>query len=268
MTFKEAQFNTTEQHSGGNILTGSKDAIFLRNRYQTELDNAHAAFVNMVHHIEDNERSQIIHYFHLSERLEKDITAHISERDNLYKSLDELLEKELGQEYSMFKLKPQGLSVTTSKLSGGTHIQGFGSSGIVNTAPLRYLEKYPDLQTKSSFASIMHKINEKEREIRNKAESFNESISHFKATLPHYESDVNKCDSKLIFYNNILNEWNDKRSNCKYFNSAWFKLLTLEKKTRLLPDTLTHRIQQFTNSLNIFKSEVTHYKSHKYFKDN
>lgn len=264
MSFKEAEFNTTKQIKGGNLITGSRDAVFLRNRFQTEVDNANAAFVNMIHHVEDDERFKITRFIHQAEKLEKDILAHTDERKRLYDSLDELLKKELGQEYIMFNLNPQGVNIKATELGTSVHIGGLGSTGIVNTAPLKYLEKYPELQAKASFATILHKIEEKEKEIRIAVQNFNQEVAIFKSTLPSLETDLKKCEDKQKAYFKLLEEWNEKRKLARYFNSFWFKILPEDKKASLIPDTITHRIEQFTNTLNIFQSELIQWKNHKF----
>jgi len=53
-----------------------------------------------------------------------------------------LNEKERGQEYELFKIKPQGTNITADRLPGEVHIGGLGSIGVVNTASLKYLERY------------------------------------------------------------------------------------------------------------------------------
>jgi len=265
MSFKQASFNTTKQLLGGNILTGSRDAVFLRNKYQTELNNAHAALVNMLHHVEDDERLKITKFVYEAEKLESDILAHTAERENLYSSLDELLEKELGQEYSMFKMKPQGASVTAEKLGASVHIGGgLGGTNISNAASIRYLEKYPELQTKASFSTILHKIQDKEREIRQATEKCNQEIAWFKSTIPWLESDLAKCTDKLAVYRSLLSEWEKERKSCRYFQSTWFRLLPADKKAELLPDTITHRVDQFTHSLDMFQQELITYKNHRF----
>jgi len=58
--FKHIDFYTTNQvESGGFIgrLTGKNDLIFLRNKWQTEIDNSWAALMNMAHYLETCEDS-------------------------------------------------------------------------------------------------------------------------------------------------------------------------------------------------------------------
>lgn len=268
MPFKQAPFNTTKQSSGGNILTGSRDAVFLRNKYQTELDNAHAALVNMLHHVEDDERLKITKFVHEAEKLERDILAHTAERDNLYSALDELLEKELGQEYTMFKMHPQGASVIANKLGANVHVGGgLGGTSVSNAAPLRYLEKYPELQTKTSFSAILHKIQDKEKEIRQATERYNQEIAWYKSTIPWLESDLLKCSEKLSAYHLLFAEWERERQSCRYFHSMWFNLLPADKKADLLPNTITHRVDQFTHTLEMFQRELVEYKNHRFMND-
>ena len=56
MTFKRVEFNTTKQIPEKGMISGRRNTLFLRNKYQTELDNANAAVVHMVHYCEDKMR--------------------------------------------------------------------------------------------------------------------------------------------------------------------------------------------------------------------
>jgi hypothetical protein len=136
--------------------------------------------------------------------------------------------------------------------------------GVVNTAPLRYLEKYPELQARASFSAILHKIQEKEQEIRAKTEAYNQEISYFNRAIPCFEGDLLKCVAKLEAYKVVRIEWDNKRQSCPYFNSLWFRLLPESKKAELLPDTITHRVSQFTHTLELFQQELAQYKVHKF----
>jgi len=82
MGFKRAPYFTTRKVEGEDSLTGKitgrSDAVFIRNKYQTELDNAHAAIVNMVHRTENN-LATLKGAYDNSQRLKKNIEAHLEE---------------------------------------------------------------------------------------------------------------------------------------------------------------------------------------------
>jgi hypothetical protein len=58
--FNRIEFNKTKQVKSGSLLsslTGKNDLIFLRNKWQTELDNSWAALMNMAHYLENSNDS-------------------------------------------------------------------------------------------------------------------------------------------------------------------------------------------------------------------
>ncbi len=152
MAFQRAGFNQTrEVEQKGSMITGRPDAIFLRNKYQRELDNAHSSIVNMVHYLEEKN-------YELKEKLNKavslkhDITAHEKERADLYQSLQNLLTKETHFEKEMHKMTQE-----TRKKQPVTIKQRFKDSDVEEmrfNAMQEYVGKYPEYASKSSFNSI------------------------------------------------------------------------------------------------------------------
>lgn len=263
MPFKKAPFNTTPQVKGGNRITRSRDAVFLRNKYQTELDNAHAALVNMIHHVEDNERQKIVDYLHQSQNLERDIESHVSEKTHLYTELRDTLSKEIDFQKWMRSKTEKMASATTNNLR--TNIQRVDNASEVSIeAVTDFLKVNPEHASTPGLISLTGSIREKEREIRLKEESYHRAVAGFNHEIPLLESDLLKCDDKLIVYQVILEEWAGKRKVCRYFNSVWFRMLPEDKKAELLPNTITHRVAQFTNTLELFEKELSEYKIHKF----
>jgi len=90
MGFKRVPYNQTwvhEENGLGGKISGFNDAVFLRNTYQSELDNANAALVNMVHHLEE-ESKRLKGYYNAAPGIKKNIEALQQERHDLYSSLD------------------------------------------------------------------------------------------------------------------------------------------------------------------------------------
>jgi uncharacterized protein with FMN-binding domain len=253
---------STSKNNDGNWITGSRDAKYLHNKYQTELDNAHIALVNMIHHIEDENRKKALRFYNEAQALREDIKAHQAERTSLYEALDAQLEKELGQEYKMWKTSPQGLRINTKEgLKSDTVQAGIGVVGNINPTPiLRYLERYPELSAKSRFSEITSKIKEKEREIRTKTEACNRAISGFNNELPFYDKNVIKCQDNLNRYFKILEEGNEKINSCRYIKSSFFKILPEDKKDEIRLNTLTHPMDKWKNMLALFKEDLSKYQ--------
>jgi len=257
--------NMTPPTTKGTGLLGRisrrEEATSLRNKYQTELDNANAAVVNEVHHVERESRKVTLDYFNQAQALKADIKTRLTERKALFDILDTQIEKERGHEYEMFKIKPQGTNVTADRLSGEVRIGGLGSVGIVNTAPLRFLKQYPTMASTPFIRDIIGKIEIKESEVRRKAESYHQAIAGFNRSIPDYKTHVMKCEDNLARYRKILAEGSDLINNCSYVKSAWFRMLSQKEKDAILLRTLPHTTEKWEHLIEEFKNDLSQWQA-------
>jgi len=262
MSFRKVPFNTTKQvPEKGSIITGKKDVIFLRNKYQTELDNAHTSIVNMVHWLEDS-NSTLKETYNDAQMLKKNIEAHEQERANLYENLENLLKKETDFESKMWKDTQKG-----KKIKSITIKQKFNDSDIDEMkydSMLEYLKQYPEYASKTSFKKIIEKIEEKERELRKEKQQYNQYTSKYNYLLSLFEKDIQKADDKFVVYDKIISEGKNKINETRYVKSIFYKVASEKTKTETNIDTLHHRIEQFRNTLNIIKSEHSENKRKKF----
>jgi len=251
--FKHAPMNQTEQIvKKGTRISGMPDAIFLRNKYQTELDNAHASVVNMVHYCEEDNR-KLKEAFNKAESLKRNIQAHETERERSYDSLGNLLNKETDFEEGMWKN-----TLDKNKVKSINVKQKFKDTGIDEIrydAMNDYLRQYPEYTSKSTFKTILFDIRCKEREIREEKSNFNKSVSEYNYLLSNVEKSLRKAEDKIVAYHKILDEGQKKLGECKYINSIFYRMATEENKAKVTLDTLQHRMEQFTHTLDIIKSE-------------
>lgn len=262
MRFKHAKFDETKEVKMTGIsgkISGRDNAVFLRNRYQKELDNANAAIVNMVHYLE--ERLKELKY--AKERalsFKANIEAHEEERRSAYESLQNLLNKELQHEYKLWISKTTQLGMKKSntikqKLKDvDLEDSNFGQIS-------EFFKQYPEYATKSSFKLILDKINSKEAEIRSEKERYNSLVSKYNYLISTFEVDIQKTQDKFEAYNNILQEGERKIKNSRYVKSIAFKLASEKSKQEVLLDTLNHRISQFQNTFEIIKKNLSTYKN-------
>jgi hypothetical protein len=251
--FKHAPMNQTEQIvKKGTRISGLPDAIFLRNKYQTELDNAHTSVVNMVHYCEEDNR-KLKEAFNKAESLKRNIQAHDTERERLYDSLGNLLNKETDFEKGMWKNtldKNKVKSITVKQKFKDTDIDEIRYDAMND-----YLRQYPEYTSKSTFKTILFDIKYKEREIREEKSNFNKSVSEYNYLLSNVEKSLRKAEDKIVAYHKILDEGQKKLGECKYINSIFYRMATEETKAKVTLDTLQHRMEQFTHTLDIIKSE-------------
>jgi hypothetical protein len=251
--FRKAPMNQTEQIvKKGTRISGMPDAIFLRNKYQTELDNAHASVVNMVHYSEEDNR-KLKEAFNKAESLKRNIQAHETERERSYNSLGNLLNKETDFEKGMWKN-----TLDKNKVKAITVKQKFKDTDIDEIrydAMNDYLRQYPEYTSKSTFKTILFDIRYKEKEIREEKSNFNKSVSEYNYLLSNVEKSLRKAEDKIVAYHKVLDEGQKKLGECKYINSIFYRMATEENKAKVTLDTLKHRMEQFIHTLDIIKSE-------------
>ena len=246
-------------------LIGRSDMIFIRNKYQTELDNAHAAIVNMVHYAEDNLSRMKVAYNN-SQRLKMNIDAHLTERKILYRSLENLLSNEKGHEKEMWfetlknkvlEVKDRNITIFQNSKNSDIESMNVGSS-------LEYPRQYPDSKIKQRYEKILTDIEWKEREIRKEKEKYYNEVTTYNISLSFFGKNILKSEDKFAAYDTILKEGVQKLQSCRYHGSILFSLSSEKSKSEITIDTLSHRIDQFKNTLILIKHELSDYQSKKF----
>lgn len=166
MPYERGKFNTTipvpNKRGFINTIIGVNDTIFLKNRYQLALDNAHVAVMDQVHYMEENS-DNAKEKLNKARGLQRNIEAHSIERVNLYEILNNLLNKETDFEKSMWNITQKNRKVASVNIK-----QKFDESDIDEIkfdSMLEYLKQYPTYTSKTSFKDILDKIKEKEAEL-------------------------------------------------------------------------------------------------------
>jgi len=252
MAFKHVRMDTTMHHKPEGVITGKRDAIFLRNKYQTQLDNRNAAVVNMVKYIQEK-NSDLKSQYNYALGLKKDVDAHEEERSKLYDSLGNLLTKETNFEDKMWQTTQKGRKVKSVTIK-----QKFKDSDVEEMrydSMMDYLKQYPEYASKSSFRKILDKIEEKEREIRHSKQKYNDGVSKYNYLLSDFRVHIQKAEDKIRAYNKVYEEGKHKLENTRYRKGLFYKLASEETRAKVELDTLTHNIDQFKNTLEIIKKE-------------
>lgn len=264
MGYKRALYNETEYVKKGSVIsdiTGKNDMVFLRNRYQKELDNANASVVNMIHYIEDEEKHKLKPTMRDANKTKQNIKAHEEERKDLYDSLNNLLNKEVGHEYKMWMSKTsyanvKGKTTNIKQRLKDSEVEEM-NFGTMND----FFKQYPQYATKPSFSKLLEKIEQKEKEIRNEKEKYNYFVSEYNNIITNFEKYIKKAEDKIEAYNSIYDEGKKKLEQCRYRKSALYRLSSERTKQSLALDTLKHRITQFKNTLNIIQRDFSNYKN-------
>ena len=251
-------YNTTRQVKGGSTLTGSRSSKFLRNKYQTEIDNAHIALVNEIHHVEKVNRTKTLSYYHRAQALKEGLKAHYTELEALEATLDSLLAKSFGQEYKMWKENTQGLNIRTTEGLGGKTTNIMGQTNATTT--LRYLEKYPEHSSHPDIQSTKKSLETKLKENRVKEEQYYEKIADFNHELPYYTKNVQKCQDNIDRYYALLQEGMSAIQNSRYVRGFFFMLLTEDKKADIMLDTIKHPMVKWKNIIEMFQKELNDFE--------
>jgi hypothetical protein len=246
-------------------ITGRSDAVFLRNKYQTELDNANAAIVNHVHYLEDKMK-ELKGAFDNAQRLKKNGDAHLEERKTLYENLENLLANEKGHEKEMWfetlksriqEMKDKSITVIPKIKDSDVESMNIGST-------LDHPKQYPDSKIKDRYEKILNDIEWKEKEIRKERESYNGAVATYNYFLTPFEKNIQKADDKFSAYDKILHEGKNRLNDCRYSGSIFHKLSSEKSKDEITLDTLSHRVEQFRNTLGIIKGNLSQYETKKF----
>lgn len=269
MGFKRAPYFTTRKVEGEDSftgkITGRSDAVFIRNKYQTELDNAHAAIVNMVHFIE-SDMVKLKNAYNDSQRLKKNVEAHLEERKMLYESLDNLLSNEKGHEKDMWfetlksrvaEVKDRNITIIQKNKDTDIDSMSIGST-------LDYPKQYPDSKIKDRYQKILTDIEDKEREIRKEREKYYSEVSAYNHFLTYFEKHIQKAEAKFSAYDAILKEGTEKIHESRYHGGILYKLASEKSKDEINIDTLSHRVDQFRDTLEIIKKDLSQYQAKKF----
>jgi hypothetical protein len=222
----------------------------------------------MVHYCE-KKNHELKENINLAESLKATINAHEKERENAYEALGNLLGKETGFEKEMFK-ETSTMHKEISKNQSGGNIKV--KQRMVNSdnemrfaSMMKYLDKYPEYQTKSSFRKIIENIEEKERSIRHAKEDYNKALAKYHELLQAFNIWVQKAKDKIEMYHLLLDEGQKKIDETRYKKGFIYKYLTGErKKQEVNLDTIKHRMPQFENTLKLIEGELSQYKGRKF----
>jgi len=234
-------------------ITGKKDALFLKGRYQERLDKQHGLLKNkrsflykMNHKLKDAQKEM--------QRLGADIDADEEERISLYRNLQELLTKEMGHEGKMFKDY-----VPAIENNSFSQHQRFKDSDIEEAIfgnVMSFLDKYPEYRTKDSFRNLINQIERIEAGIKATKKQMNGAVADALTEIAYFPRNFMEFHDLESKYNEILCEGTEKIENCRYVKGRLFQLLTEEEKQKILIDTLNHNPDHFKNTVDRLEIEV------------
>jgi len=234
-------------------ITGKKDAYFLKERYQSKLNQQHKVMKNRrdffykMNHKLKNSLEEI-------QRRSSDMDADYEERVELYKSLQNLLTKETNFEEKMMKTSSKGRKVKSITIN-----QKYKDSDIEEArydSMMDYLQKYPKYASKSSFVDILDQIKKVEAGIKKTKMKMNKAVATALKEISYFPRNFIEFWDFVKRYRSIYEEGKTKIKNCRYIRSILFRFSSERNKQRILLDMLNHHPEHFENSVRQLEEEV------------
>lgn len=242
-------------------ITGFSDAVYLRNTYQSQLDDDHQAIVDMVHYIE-NQRKKLIGEYNAAQAIKRNIEAHQQERADLYTSLNNLLTKETDFAITSIKTIQEGQKATTINIR--QKIKDSDIEEMQYGAMLQYLKDHPKYSSNPAFSTIQDQIIKKEKEIRIEKKNYNDRVAQYNYLLQELQKSIQKAEDKFSKYQRDLIEGGQRLQSCRYHSSIFYRFASEKKRDMVNLTTLNHRIEQFRNTLSMIKNEMAQYEGRKF----
>lgn len=245
--YESKKFNTTKQIKSCGIigrLTGKNDLIFLRNRWQTEIDNAYVALWNMAHYIETCEDSvQTIIRYNALAKLRGEIQDANVKRERMYTNVFKYIQKD--QEYSerMWKIHQDMHKSSPSQSSNLS--TSLNNINVTHEEIKRYVSMYPQVEIKNDIQMIK----DLENSIEMKKSEYRNNVAILRDYFEQFKLELIKFESKYIAYNKLLEEGKSMVEGNRFKESLFYNMMTEEKKHELAIDTIKHQINQIEQTL-------------------
>ncbi|MHB8102213.1 MAG: hypothetical protein ACYDEF_08570 [Methanosarcina sp.] len=250
--YKRIDLNTTRQIESGGILgrlTGKNDLIFLRNKWQTELDNSWAALMNMAHYIEEsNDSNQTICTLNQRNELKQKIKSIEEERDSVYSKMFTCIQQDKDYSEKMWRIHQE--MHTSSPKTAGNYSTSLDNINVTNEAIRKYVERYPKVE----FKNDIQYIKDKESEIKRAKTLYHQNISLLRDYFEQFKLELLKLESKYNAYLQVYEEGKRHIESCKFNQSFLYGLMTAEQKQTLRLDTTTHRLLQVENTTEHYRA--------------
>ncbi len=240
----------------GERLTGKGDMIFIRDRYQSLLDNNYLKAnktIEYLKRVSDNakERQKI------AESLKKNIDAHMKERDRAHTNLQNLLNKEEKYEDKMLDKTLKGM-----KAKGQVTVKQKMKDVDIDTMQYGSVEQYKRLYPhfgEEIFEKI-GEVNKKEKEIREVQEAYNKEVSNYNYQLEIADKNILAVKDTLKVYERAKKNGDTELKSCPYYNSIFYKkLASIKEKTLLNLDTTKHDIEGLEHQLDKIEKTFSAY---------
>jgi hypothetical protein len=251
----------------GSWITGSKDAIFIKNFYEPQLkrldDETKVDGWKIEHTFEELSR-----LFYKKQSLMRDIEAHEIKRSNAYEQLSNILKNEENFEGFMHK-ETTGTYKEISKNQFAKDIKinqrmHNSDNEIKFGGILKYIEKYPEYQTKSTIRDIISQIKHEENELKDIKKDHNHSMANYDPIFTEMMILFKKSEEKIKRFNELFEKANMELKECRFNRWGIYKLVSAEKQAATKIDDRDFRTPMFAQRIAEIKTYLSEYTPKKF----
>lgn len=235
-------------------VTGRKDAVNIKKKYQRDINQAYVRIGNKVKFLYKMNHKLKTAMSDLK-RLERDITVDIEEKSDLVEELSNLLDREHIFEKEQLTTRLQN----NKKVTSVSVKQKFKESEIddLNYSQMMDNFKYnPKTEIKDSVDKYRDKITELQKNIKTNKKSYNDAYSRAITEIEYFPRNFIEANNTIQTYNRIFKEAEDNLYSMRYFDSIPYKMASESSKLDVKLDTINHKINEYEDTINRLEEEV------------
>jgi hypothetical protein len=243
--------------SGGIDLTGKKDMIAIRNRYQKQLDKDYGQIKSLTDYL-NRIRNDTRDRRNRADGLKENIDAHMKERDRIFTDMQNLLNKEEKYENNMLDKTLKGMKARNRVI-----VKQKMKDVDIDTQMLGTAEQFKRLYPHYGTAIFANKkeVEEKEREIRQATEAYNTAVVNYKNLLETADKNIQDVRDAFVRYEKDFRIGDSEVKSCRYYNSILYKMESKSTKILLNLDVLKHDIDGLRNTLKVVEKDFSKYEN-------
>ena len=243
--------------SGGLDLTGKKDIIAIRNRYQKQLDKDYSQIKSLTDYL-NRIRNDTRDRRNRADGLKENIEAHMKERDRIFTDMQNLLNKEEKYENKMLDKTLKGMKARNRVI-----VKQKMKDVDIDTQMLGTAEQFKRLYPHYGTAIFANKkeVEEKEREIRQATEAYNTAVVNYKNLLETADKNIQDVRDAFVRYEKDFRTGDSEVKSCRYYNSFLYKMESKSTKILLNLDVLKHDVDGLKNILKVIEKDFSKYEN-------
>jgi hypothetical protein len=242
-------------------ITGRTDVIFLKNKYQSLIDDKLIEVWNFIHRMEDNEVG--VNWADKEVKSRRAVIKTLIDDENLKLSqLEHTLENARDDDkHSWDKttdvLKEGAKSPTNVYSSRGLFETGVGP--IINTPHLQFPARYQDGPMKNQENQLSFDIKNIRDRIIYEKQKYVKSVRDYDALLQTFAKDLIKVDEDLKKYQSLLDEGRKRISESRYITGIFYLFSSQENKMSLELDVTRHDVSKAKLAIDGLKLRISKY---------